>query len=428
MDVIHRCCSGLDVHKETVQACIRRLDEQGKVAEDLRRFGTTTNELLALNDWLAAAGVTHVAMESTGVFWKPVYNILEGHFELLLCNARHIRNVPGRKTDVKDSQWIAQLLQHGLLSPSFVPPQPVRELRDLTRTRASVQDDITRVANRIHKILEDANIKLGNVATDILGVSGRAMLRALIDGERDAGKLAELAKRGLRQKIPQLKEALNGRVTEHHRFMLRLLMEELGSREATVKLLDERIAETMQAEEAKRKEEAAGGPKNIVPFLSALNLLVEMWGINRRSAENIVAEIGTDMSRFPSEAQFTSWAGMCPGNNRSAGRDKSVKTRKGNNWLRRALVQAAWASTRAKGSFLAARYKRLVPRRGKQCALIAIAHSLLKSIYQMLKSGQVYKDLGAGHYDSLNRQSHKGLVRRLEQLGFEVKLTPRVAS
>src|SRR5947209_4334028 len=299
MDTLYPCCAGLDVHKATVVACVRTATAGGKARREVRTFGTMTADLLALADWLAGAGVTHVAMESTGVYWKPVFHLLEGRFEILLVNAQHIKQVPGRKTDVKDCEWIAQLLQHGLLRASFVPPQPIRELRELTRQRTQLVGEKSAVANRIQKVLEDANIKLGSVASDVLGVSGRDMLEAIIAGEEAPEKLADLARRRLRSKIPELQLALQGRVTDHHRFLLRLLVEHVNHLESLIAQLGTRIEAVL------------------VPFAEAAARLDTIPGVDRRAAEIIVAEIGTDMGAFPTADHLASWAGMCPGNNES---------------------------------------------------------------------------------------------------------------
>jgi transposase len=411
MDTVHRCCAGLDVHKKTVAACVRRVDDHGTRHEEVRTFATMTGDLLALADWMAAQGVTHVAMESTGVFWKPVFNILEGGFEVLLVNARHIKQVPGRKTDVKDCQWIAQLLQHGLLRGSYVPDRPQRELRDLTRHRAQLVAEHTRVANRIHKTLEDANVKLAAVASDILGVSGRQMIRGLIHGEQDPAKLADLARRKLRCKIPQLQEALLGQVTEHHRFMLRTLMDHLEYLEGAIDQLSARIKDLTR------------------PFDDQIRRLSQIPGLERRSLENILVEIGTDMDQFPTHGHLTSWAGMCPGNRESAGKRRSGKTTPGNRWLRSALNQAAWSASHSKGSYFQAQYRRLAARRGKKRAVIAVGHTLLVVIYHMLKYERDYVELGADYLDQLDPQRvTRYLVKRLERLGYEVTLTPEKAA
>ena len=372
MDIVHRCCAGLDVHKKTVVACVRRLGPDGSPQASIRTFATMTADLLALADWLAAEGVTHVAMESTGVYWKPVYHLLEDRFALLLVNAQHIKKVPGRKTDVKDAEWIAQLLQYGLLASSFVPPPPIRELRDLTRQRTQLTRDRATVVNRIEKVLEDANIKLASVASDPLGVSGRAMLRAMIAGEESPDALAELARARLRSKIPQLKQAMHGRVTDHHRFLLRTLLNQIDSLEAMVAQYDDQIGLVM------------------APFAEAARRLRTTPGIGQASAEIIVAEIGTDMSRFPSAAHLCSWAGLCPCNDQSAGKRRSGKTTKGSQWLRTALVQVAWAAVHTKATIFSATYSRLAKRLGKKKALVAIAHKILGIIHKLLKDQQDY--------------------------------------
>lgn len=410
MDAIYGSVAGLDVHKKTIAACIRRTDKQGKATEEVRTFGTMTRDLLALSDWLRTAQVTHVAMEATGVLWKPVFNILEGSFELLLVNPRHVKKVPGRKTDVTDSQWIAQLLACGLLTGSFVPPKGQRELRDLTRHRAQLLGESTRVANRIHKVLEDANIKLGSVASDVLGVSGRLMLEALIEGHQSPEEMAELAQRRLKGKIPQLKLALQGHVTDHHRFMLQSLLEHLHHLEQQIAQFTERVEELLRPFVTIEQE------KN----------LDEIPGINRRSIENIVAEIGTNMDQFPSAEHLASWGGICPGNEESAGKRKRTRMKSGNAWLRRALAEAAWAAAHSKESYLGAQYRRLAARRGKKRALMAVAHTILTIIYHMLKDNRPYCDLGPDYFDKLNgRHLERYLVKRLESLGYDVALSPR---
>jgi len=363
MELIYQRCCGLDVHKRIITACIRLLEENGSIHQETRTFDTMTRALLEMADWLAAAGVTHVALESTGSYWKPVYNILEGRFRLVLVNARHIKHVPGRKTDVKDCQWLAQLLQAGLLQGSFIPERPQREFRDLTRHRSQLVAEKHRAANRIQKILEDANIKLASVASDILGASGRDMLRALIRGETDAEKMADLARRQLRSKIPQLRPALEGKVTEHHRFMLGELLHHLEYLEGRIEEFSRRIEEVSR------------------PFAPAIAQVATLPGFDQRSAQNVVAEIGADMDTFPSAQHLSSWAGVCPGNHESAGKRKSGKTTKGNRWLRSALSQSAWAASRKKNSYFQAQYRRLAGRRGKKRAIVAVAHSLLTIIY-----------------------------------------------
>lgn len=407
MDLLYPHCAGLDVHKDTVVVCVRHHGASGRVQKEVRTFGTVTRDLLALSDWLVAEGVTHAAMESTGVYWRPVYNLLEGRCALLLVNAQHIKQVPGRKTDVKDCEWIAQLLQHGLLRGSFVPPQPMRELRELTRQRTQLVAQKASVANRIQKVLEDANLKLGSVASDVLGKSGRAMLEALIAGETDPAKLADLAMRRMRQKIPQLQLALTGRVTEHHRFLFKLLLDEVTALEGFIERLSRRIEEA------------------VVPFAEAQQRLMTIPGVDVRVSEKVLAELGTNMDVFANERHVSSWVGISPGSNESAGKQRSGRTTKGNRWLRSVLVQAAWAASRQKNCYLAAQYRRLAGRRGKKRALIAVAHSLLVIIYHVLKRGTIYQELGPDFFDRTNKERlTRHLIRRLESLGNEVTVTP----
>lgn len=407
MEPIYTSCCGLDVHKKSIQACVRRIGRNGKVQEEMRAFGTMTQDIGQLADWMAEQGVTHVAMESTGVFWKPIYNIFEGRFTILLVNARHIKNVPGRKTDVKDSQWIAHLLQSGLLRGSFIPDRAQREFRDLTRHRAKLVDQRTSVVNRVHKVLEDANIKLASVATDIMGKSGKDMIWALIEGRMDNVEMADLARRQLRGKIPELCLALEGHVTDHHRFMLRELMEQLDLLDTHIDRFSQRIEEISR------------------PFVRAIEEVSRLPGIDKRSAENIIAEIGCDMAPFPSPAHLSSWAGISPGSNESAGKRKSGKTTKGSKWLRSALAQSAWAASRKKNSYFRAQYGRLVGRRGKKRAVIAVAHSLLTVIYYVLRDHVDYKDLGQDYFDKLNsKRLVPYLVKRLKNMGYEVNIKP----
>jgi transposase len=410
MDTLFAKVAGLDVHLKTIQCAVRCRQESGKLLAQVRSFGTMTRDLRALADYLQALGVTHVALEATGVLWKPVWNVLEGRFTLLLVNPRHLKKVPGRKTDVSDAEWIAQLLQHGLLRGSFVPPRPVRDLRDLTRHRAQLAGEHTRVANRIHKLLEDANLKLGAVASDILGKSGRAMLRALLRGERDPEKLAELALGRLRGKIPQLQLALEGHCTEHHRFLLGRLLSHVSYLESQTDQLSVRIAHRLN---------------ELLPT-AARERLDRIPGVNRTTIENVLAETGVDLTVFPDEHHLSSWCGICPGNEESAGKRLRSRTRQGNRWLRRALVEAAWAASRVKDSYLAAQYRRLAARRGKKRALVAVGHSLLVMIYHVLKHNVEYQDLGADYFDRLEPERlRRYLVRRLQGLGFDVTLSPK---
>jgi len=407
MEIVFPRCCGLDVHKETVVACLRLQVPGEEVHKEIRTFSTMTDELLVLYDWLYAHGVTHVAMESTGVYWKPIFNLLESQFEVLLVNAAHIKAVPGRKTDVKDCEWIADLLAHGLLRGSFIPPVPIRDLRDLTRLRKSLIDDRTRIINRLQKLLESANIKLASVVTDVMGASARAMLSALLEGVIEPEALADLARGRLRQKLPELRRALEGRFRSHHRFLLEQLLSHID-------FLDESIARI--------SEEVV---QRIVPFQRQVELLCTIPGISRRTAEVLISEIGTDMTRFPTAANLASWAGMCPGNHESAGKRYSGRTRKGNSWLRRALLEAAWAAARSKNCYLFSQYSRLVARRGKKKAAIAVAHSLLVIAYHVLKNQTPYRDLGVDFLDNLNlKRLQRYHVRRLENLGFKVTIEP----
>jgi transposase len=374
MDIIHACCAGLDVHKKTVVACIRSIGPDSTVSCEVRTFGTMTAELLALSDWLAAHGVGPVAMESTGVYWKPIFNLLEGSFQVNLVNAHHIKQVPGRKTDVKDAEWIAQLLQYGLLSKSFIPPPEVRNLRDLTRQRTQIVRDRATVANRIQKVLEDANIKLASVASDVLGVSGRAMIRAIIDGQDDPDELAGMAKRRLKGKIPRLKQALHGRVTDHHRFLLRALLEQIEFLEGLIARFDARVEEAMAR------------------FAEAAARLRAIPGVGEKAAEVIMAEVGPDMTPFPTAGHLSSWAGLCPGNDLTAGKRRSGKTTKGSQWLRTTLVQVAWAASRTKDTIFSACYHRWAKRMGKKKALVAVAHKVLVVVYHLLKNRTDYRE------------------------------------
>ncbi len=448
MDTLHPLCAGLDVHKDTVVACVRWLDQHQRSHQEVKTFGTTTPDLLELLDWLQAHAVPVVAMESTGVYWKPVFNLLEAHLEVILVNPEHIQKVPGRKTDVKDCAWIAQLLQHGLLRASFVPPRPIRDLRDLTRQRTQLVREKASTANLIQKVLEDANIKLGSVATDVLGVSGRDMLRALIAGVDSGVALANLARGRLRDKLPQLRKARTGRVTEHHRFLLQLHLDHLTHLESLIGQLDRRIGAEMEKDRPPEPPPGSGSPtpaaslpevpapagpgasgpgtppaKPAQGLWSALWLLTTIPGISRRVAEVVLAEVGTDMGRFPTHQHLASWAGVCPGNHESAGKRRSGRAGPGNHWLRVALVQAARAATRTKGTYLSAQYRRLVRRCGKKKALLRVAHSMLVMCYQVMRKGEPYRELGADYLDKLAPgQRVLQLVRQREKLGHKVTL------
>jgi transposase len=400
MQVMYERCAGLDVHKKTVVACV--LTPAG---QETRTFSTMTADLLALADWLLAYGCTHVAIESTGDYWKPVFNILEGTCEVILVNAQHVKAVPGRKTDVKDAAWLAELLQHGLLRASFIPPVAQRELRDLTRYRSTFIRERVTLINRVQKLLEDANIKLAAVASDIMGVSGRAILAALIAGHTDPHTLAELAKGRLRSKREPLAKALDGRVKPHHRFVLTELLCQVDSLDDTIARFDAQI------------QEICG------PVEEAIGLLDTIPGVARHTAEMLIAEIGTDMSRFPSADHLAAWAGVAPGHHESAGKRASGKTRKGTRFLRTTLVQAAHAAVRTKGTYLSAQYRRLATRRGKKRAIMAVAHSILVIAYYMLQRQEPYREAGADFFDRLQPEdTARRLVKRLEHLGYHVTL------
>jgi len=404
MEVVHERCAGLDVHQQTVVACVR-VASDGKVVQEVRTFDTTTQGLLALCDWIAEHGCTHAAMESTGVYWKPVWHVLESSFELVLANATHIRNVPGRKTDVNDAMWIADLLAHGLIRASFVPPTPVQELRDLTRTRKQLVREIAQHTQRIQKTLEDANIKITGVISNVLGTSGRALLEALVGGETDPERLVELTSSRLKASRPQLVEALRGRVREHHRFLLKLHLGQIDGLNAAVRDVEARVGESLK------------------PFHERAQLLTTMPGISETAAHVIVSEIGFDMSRFPTAGHLVSWAGLCPRSDQSAGKHRSTRVRKGAPWLKTTLIQAAWAASRKKDSYLRAQFLRLKSRRGPMKAIVAVAASMLTAAYHILRDGVPYRELTATYFDSRDRTKlARRLIRRLSDLGVQVQI------
>ena len=411
MEVKYERCCGIDVHKKSVAACVIVPGPDGQPLKETRTYGTLTEELSELADWLKEQGVTHVAMESTGVYWKPVYNLLEGGFEILVVNAEHIQKWAGRKTDVQDAEWIADLLRHGLLKGSFIPSALQRELRDLTRYRTRLGDARKSEINRLHKVLEDANIKLASVASDIMGVSGRAILAELVAGQSDPALMAQLARGRLRDKQDLLEKALSGTVKPHHRFML---AQHLGH----IDYLDEAIARVDAEIEEKTR-----------PFEATLARWDSLPGINRRIAEIVIAEVGVDLKPFADARHLASWAGMCPGNDQSAGKRRSGKTRKGSKWLRRALIEAAHGAARTRNSYYQAQYRRIVARRGKQRAAVAVGHSLLVTGYYLVTRQQAYQDLGTTYFDERDREAVKRRsVKRLEQLGFQVQLTTALAA
>lgn len=407
MEMLYERCCGLDVHKRTVVACLLTPGGEGQPDKEIRTFGTMSADLLALSDWLAAAGCTHVAMEATGAYWKPIYNLLEDHFAVLVVNAAHIKAVPGRKTDVRDAEWIADLLRHGLLRPSFIPDRPQRELRELTRYRTTLIHERANEVNRLQKVLEGANIKLASVATDILGKSGRDILVALVGGTTDATALAQLARGRLREKIPQLEQALAGQFGPHHRFLIAQQLAHIDFLDVSLQRVSAEIGARLR------------------PFEGELERLQTIPGVGRRTTEVLLAEIGADLSRFPSARHLASWAGLCPGNDESAGKRRSGRTRKGSPWLRTALVEAAQAAARTKDTYLATQYRRLAARRGANRAAVAVAHTLLVMVYALLTQQVTYHELGGQYFDERDREAmQRRLVHRLEALGYAVSLQP----
>lgn len=411
MEVLHLRCAGLDVHKETVVACVR-IVSGGEVSRAVRTFETTTARLIELAEWLEASGCTQAAMEATGVYWKPVWQVLAGSgFELVLANASHVKNVPGRKTDVNDATWLAELLAHGLIRASFVPGPEIQELRGLLRTRKQLVREKASHVQRLQKTLEEANIKLESVLSDVMGRSGRAMIQALIAGETDPAKLAALAHPKVRAPQARLREALRGRVKRHHRFLLGLHLQQIEALDAGIAAID--------------REVDAG----LACFREAVKQLSTIPGVSELSAQVILSEIGTDMSRFATAAHLRSWAGLCPRNDESAGKRRSTRLRMGAPWLKAMLVQCAWAAARTKATYLSAQFMRLRTRRGPKKAVCAVAASILTAAYHMLKDGTFYQDLGATHFDRRRPEAHaRRLVKRLADLGFSVQLNPVAAS
>ncbi len=405
MRLVFNVCCGLDVHKRTVTACLLKWGSRGKKTKEVRTFQTTTTELESLAEWLCSEGCQHIAMESTGVYWKPVYNILEGRCDqLLLVNAQHVKNVPGRKTDVKDAEWIAELLSYGLLRGSFIPPQEIRDLRDLTRYRKTLVQQRANQCNRIQKLLEDCNIKLASVATDILGVSGWDMLTAIADGESDPERLADMARRSLRKKIPQLIEALRGIISQNQRWLLGQQLEQITHFDEMIGRLNERIE------------------KLTAPYASLIEKLCEIPGVSQRIAQVIIAEIGIDMDQFPTAEHLASWASVCPGNRESGGKRQSGRTRQGNVWLKSVLIQAGWSTSRTKGTFLAARFRNISRRRGGKRASMAVGHSILKIAWHLMKDEETrFREVGADYYETTAKERlARQLLKRLGKLGYNV--------
>lgn len=407
MKQVYERCSGMDVHKKNVTVCAITPDET-----ETRTYGTTTRRLQEMIDWLEAMGIRHVAMESTASYWKPIYNLLEARgFEVILVNAHHVKNVPGRKTDVKDAEWLAQLMQHGLLTASYVPSRDQRELRELVRYRRSLIDEQTREVNRLQKVLEGGNIKLGDVASDVMGKSGRAMLKAMLAGEDDPEVLAGLARGRLKSKKDLLIEALEGLLGAHQRMMLRMQLERIEALERHIEELDQEVAQRMR------------------PLDNLIHRIDEIPGVGRRSVEDLLAEIGTDMSRFARDRNLASWVGIAPGNDQSAGKRRSGRTSKGNPHARRTLVQCAHSAARTKNTYLSAQFKRIAARRGAKRAAVAVGHTILTIIYHMIKDGTDYYDLGADHLDRINEeQAVKSAVQRLKALNYDVQLTRTTAA
>lgn len=440
MRLVHKRCAGIDVHKKMLMVCRVRINEEGEWEQEVRSFGTMTCELLLLLDWLLAWEVTQVAMESTGEYWKPVYNLLEGHVEVLLVNAQHVKHVPGRKTDVKDAEWLAELLVHGLLKASFIPAKPQRNLRDLTRYRVNLVQERARTIQRLQKVLENANIKLASVASDVLGVSGRRMLEALVGGQVDATTMAELAKGKLRNKLPDLEKALTGIVEAHHRFLLAQHLVHIDFLDEQIETVGQQIAqqvaamptlpsppatdaETNTRASAAQTEAAASRPP--LSWQEAIDLLDSAPGVDQKLAQQVLAEMGIDMAQFPTANHFAAWAGLAPGNRQSGGKRFAMRLSDGNQHLRTILTQGAWAAVRTKGTYLSALYHRLAARRGKKRAIIAVAHSLGISFYHMLARRQPYQDLGADYFDQRSKGVRTDwLLKQLHKLGYNVQLEP----
>jgi transposase len=465
MEILYQRCAGLDVHKKNVKVCFASPAGDGKRKKETRTYLTMTQNLLEMRDWLKAQGCTHIAMEATGVYWKPIYNLLEGDFEILVVNAHHIKNVPGRKTDVKDAEWIADLLTHGLLSASFIPSAPQRELRDLTRYRTKLVEERAREINRLQKTLEDTNLKLGDVVSDVLGKASSRILAAIVQGETDATKLASFAVGRVRASQEDLERALTGKVTSHHRFLLGEHLRQIEHLDEAIERVSQEIARrfTLPDPPAESADAAAAespdalvastdataesqapqispedlngstceqtpppsAPSTPLSWAEAAKIIDEITGISEQAAQGLLAEIGTNMEQFPSAKHLASWVGICPGNHESAGKRLSGKTRKGNPYARRLLIQAAHAAGKSKKSYLGAQYRRLASRRGSKKAAVAVGHSILVIIYHLLHDHEHYQDLGANYFDERDRQGiQKQLIRRLERLGYQVELQP----
>jgi transposase len=441
MEILHERCAGLDVHKKNVKACFSSPGKGGQRQKETRTYPTMTQNLLAMRDWLKEQGCTHIALEATGVYWKPIYNLLEGDFEILVVNAHHIKTVPGRKTDVKDAEWIADLLAHGLLSASFIPSAPQRELRELTRYRTSLVEERAREVNRLQKTLEDTNLKLGDVVSDVMGKASRLILWAVVEGETDPVRLASFAAGRVRASQQDLERALTGKVTAHHRFMLGQHLQLIENLDEAIRRVNEELTRRFtppeppteeeehppMSEQALESAEPAPSSAESAPlsWQEAARLIDQVTGISQRVAQGLLAEIGVNMDQFPSAKHLASWVGICPGNHESAGKRLSGKTRKGNPYARRLLIQAAHAAAHSKNTYLAAQYRRIAARRGPKRAAVAVGHSILVIIYHLLRDRGTYHDLGGNYFDEHDRQMvQKHLVRRLERLGYQVELQP----
>lgn len=438
MRQVYKRCAGLDVHKKTVVSCRVRINEQGDWEQEVCTFGTMTHELLQLVDWLLAWEVTHVALESTGEYWKPVYNLLEGNMTVLVVNAQHVKHVPGRKTDVQDAEWLAELLAHGLLKASFIPAKPQRDLRDLTRYRVTLVEERARVVNRVQKVLENANIKLASVATDVLGVSGRRMLEALVADKTDAATMAELAKGRLRTKLPLLQQALTGVVDAQHRFLIAQHLMHIDFLDEQIATASDQIVQQIEGmpplplpppdttgANAATTDSTADATPAPLTWQDAADLLDTAPGVDQKAAYQVLAEMGINMSQFPTGNHLAAWGGLAPGNRQSGGKRFSTRLADGNRQLRKVMVQCAWAAVRTKDSYLGSLYHRLAARRGKKRAIIAVAHSMLISFYHMLTNRQPYQDLGADYFDQRSKGVRTDwLLKQLNKLGYTARLEP----
>jgi transposase len=442
MEILYERCAGLDVHKKNVKACFASPGAGGQRQKETRTYATMTASVLEMRDWLKEQGCTHIAMEATGVYWKPIYNLLESDFEVLVVNAHHIKAVPGRKTDVKDAEWIADLLAHGLLSASFIPSAPQREVRELTRYRTKLVEERAREINRLQKTLEDTNLKLGDVVSDVMGKASRMILSAIVNGETEPTRLAAFAVGRVRASQQDLERALTGKVTPHHRFMLGEHLQQIEHLDAAITRVSEELARRFTppdpcteeneqnqsaSEHAAQSTEPAPPPQGPAPlsWQEAVEIIDQVTGISERVAQGLLAEIGVEMDQFPSAKHLASWVGICPGNHESAGKRLSGRTRKGNPYARRLLIQAAHAAAHSKNTYLAAQYRRIASRRGPKRAAVAVGHSILVIIYHLLRDRSTYQDLGGNYFDEHDRQMvQKQLVRRLERLGYQVELQP----